>query len=83
MIRWQTQVGVGLGFGIALLVLAFVGSGMKRSSSGPLLSEHDGRLREVVIQYEPESKDIVVSTYRDFLRWLGSDVIVHVVAPLE
>ena len=49
-------------------ILALTGSPERRPPpSGPILSECDGQLRELVLQYEPSAKDIVVPVYRDFL----------------
>ena len=46
--------------------------------AGPVLPDCDGALRELVIQYVSSAVDIVAPTYRDFLRQLPADVIVHV-----
>ena len=43
------------------------------------MSECDGAIREIVIHYVPEAAEIVVPTYRDFLRQLPGDVVVRVV----
>jgi hypothetical protein len=55
--------------------------GTAASQSGPILSECDGRMRQVVIHYEPGAKDVVLTAYGDFLRALDPDVMVHVVCP--
>ena len=82
ILRWQTLVGglIGLLFGTA--ILALTGS-LERQPvpSGPILSECDGHLRELVLQYEPAAKNIVVPVYRDFLRALDPDVRIHLVCP--
>jgi hypothetical protein len=82
MLRWQTLAGIALGLGIAVGISSFVGNG-GASLSGPVLSEYDGHLRELVIQYEPSARDIVLPVYRQFLPLLESDVTVYVVAPSE
>lgn len=48
---------------------------------GPILSDCDGAIRELVIQYVPEAAGIVETTYRQFLRALPADVTVIVVCP--
>lgn len=48
--------------------------------SGPMLSECDGSIREIVIQYVAGA-DMVVPVYRDFLSQLPADVQVDVVCP--
>lgn len=84
MLRWQTCAGVALGLlaGAAVLTINDGGGGVQPPPpSGPILSECDGRLCELVIHYEPSAKGIVVPVYRDFLRALDRDVTVHVVCP--
>jgi hypothetical protein len=83
MLRWQTLVGVALGLvaGLAILTLTGGSRGRTAPSSGPILSECDGHLRELVIHYEPSAKAIVAAVYRDFLGALDSDITVHVVCP--
>jgi hypothetical protein len=81
MLRWQTLMGVVLGLGIAVGISSFVGNGGSAFVSGPVLSEYEGHLRELVIHYEPSAHDIVLPVYRQFLPLLESDVTVYVVAP--
>jgi len=90
MFRWQTITGMALGLlaGGAVLSIAGSGGGNGRntalktpSPAGPVLSECDGRLAELVIHYEPSAKDLVAKVYHDFLGALESDVRVHVVCP--
>ena len=82
MLRWQTIVGVIIGLVAASGILALTG-GQERAplQSGPILSECDGHLRELVLHYVPSAKEIVAPVYRDFLRALDSDVGVHIVCP--
>jgi hypothetical protein len=82
MFRWQNLLGVVLGLVAGFTFLALVGSGeRKRPPSGPILSECDGHFQELVIQYEPGSKEVVARPYREFLGALEDDVTVHVVCP--
>jgi len=82
MFRWQAIVGVMIGLVAGGAILALTGDpGRGPLSSGPILSECDGHLRELVLHYEPSAKEIVAPVYRDFLGGLGSDVGVHIVCP--
>ena len=82
MFRWQTWVGVVLGLMAGFLVVALLGGNGKPSAlTGPILSECDGRMRELVIQYEPSAREIVATAYHDFLGALDSGVTVYVVCP--
>src|SRR5512137_2272712 len=83
MFRWQTWVGVtiGLAIGLTILTLTSGGRGRKPLLSGPILSECDGHLRELVLHYEPSAKETVAAVYRDFLGALDNDITVHVVCP--
>jgi len=82
MFRWQTIVGVIIGLFAAGAILALTGGpGRGPLPSGPILSECDGHLRELVLHYEPSAKGIVAPVYRDFLGALDNDVGVHIVCP--
>ena len=82
MLRWQTMVGVIIGLVAGGAILALTGSPERRPvPCGPILSECDGHLRELVLHYEPSAKEIVAPVYRDFLGALDSDVRVHIVCP--
>lgn len=74
-------LGVILGLAAALLVMPLLGDESARAEStvGPVLSDCDGALHEVVIQYTTDSADIVIPPYRDFLGQLPEAVTVHVV----
>jgi len=50
-------------------------------ATGPMLSDCDGALREVVIHYLPEADAIVWKPYQEFLRQLPAGVRVHVICP--
>jgi hypothetical protein len=82
ILRWPAALGalIGLAGGLAILA-ATRGSLNDASASGPILSECDGRMRELVVHYEPAAREIVADAYRDFLGALESDVMVHVVCP--
>ena len=82
MLRWQTMVGVVIGLVVGGTILALRGGPTRGpAASGPILSECDGHLHELVLHYEPSAKEIVAPVYRDFLGGLDSDVRVHVVCP--
>jgi hypothetical protein len=82
MFRWQTLVGVIIGLAVGGGILALTGGpGRGPRPSGPILSECDGHLRELVLHYEPSAKGIVAPVYRDFLGALDSDVGVRIVCP--
>jgi hypothetical protein len=82
MFRWQTIVGVVIGLLTGGAILALTGGpGRAPLPSGPILSECDGHLNELVLHYEPGAKEIVAPIYRDFLGALDSDVGVHIVCP--
>lgn len=84
MPRWQSVVGVALGLLVGVVILTLAGGGGGKPMpppAGPILSECDGQLSELVMHYEPSARDSVVPVYRDFLGALASDVTVHVVCP--
>ena len=82
MFRWQTIVGMVIGLVAGGGILALTGSPERRPlPCGPILSECDGHLTELVLHYDPSAKETIAPIYRDFLGALGSDVGVHVVCP--
>ena len=82
MLRWQTLVGIILGLVGGAGILALTRSPQPTGTPcGPILSECDGHLRELVLHYEPTAKAIVAPIYRDFLRALDHEVTVHLVCP--
>jgi hypothetical protein len=79
---FRVPLGVALGLAASAVVLAILpggGSEQGNRQRGRLLSECDGAIRELVIHYVPEAADAIVPIYRDFLRQLPGDVLVHVV----
>jgi len=85
MQRWRIGLGVVIGLACAAIVLVVVGNRQVQApvqtNRGPVLSDCDGTIRDLVIHYVPDAERIVVPTYRDFLRQLPADVTVHVVCP--
>ncbi len=81
MIRWQTLMGIAVGLACGIAFLRLAEGNRPASAAGPILSECTGHFRELVIHYEPSAKDIVTTTYRDFLGALENDVTVRVVCP--
>ena len=82
--KFHMLLGVVLGLIASAGILSVYEGGVQRvprCDSGPLLSECDGRLREVVLHYTAEAAEVVVPTYHDFLRQLPANVTVDVVCP--
>ena len=81
--KWHVLLGVvlGLATSMGLLSVDHGRVGIAPQSAGPLLSDCDGTLRQVVMHYSAEAADVLVPTYRTFLRQLPVDVTVHVVCP--
>jgi len=79
---WQRNLGVVIGLIAAGAILSLTGNVRDpAASSGPILSECDGHMRELVLHYEPSSREVVSTVYRDFLRVLQADVIVNILCP--
>jgi hypothetical protein len=84
--RFHVLLGVGLGLAVSAAVLWLHDGGRGRAGgtpTGPLLSECDGALRRLVIQYAEGADDAVLPTYRSLLRQLPAGVEVCVVSPSE
>ena len=82
MFRWQTWVGMAVGFVAGLFILSMASTvPRKQPPTGPILSECDGALRELVIHYEPGAREMVTPVYREFLRALEPAITVHIVCP--
>lgn len=80
MLRWQTIAGVIVGILAGGTILALIHEPPRRET-GPVLPESSGRIRELVLHYEPQARGIVATAYREFLAQLDQDVTVHVVCP--
>jgi hypothetical protein len=83
--RFHILLGVAIGLAVSVGVLALSGGrrGPAAPESGPLLSECDGAVRRLVIHYADEEDDVVIPTYRSFLRQLPAGVEGLVVCPSE
>ncbi len=78
---WRIGLGIVVGLIAAGGIIAVEGIRSAPVRPGPVLSDCDGALREIVIQYVPRAAPIVQTTYAQFLRQLPEDVVVHVVCP--
>ena len=84
---WRLGAGVALGLAAALAFRAVDGPTRPRPADdalvrhGPVLSDCDGALRALVVQYVPEAAAIVDTAYRQFLGELPGDVVVYCVVP--
>ena len=84
---WRIRVGVVVGIAAAVAFGVMEGERTAHSKTvtlpahGPVLSDCDGAIRELVIQYVPEAAEIVETAYRQFLREFPASVTVHVVCP--
>jgi hypothetical protein len=76
-------MGIALGLCLATAVIGILDWCGHRTceSSGPLLPDCDGALQGLVVHYVPEAGSVVERAYREFLRQLPRDVVVHVVCP--
>jgi hypothetical protein len=73
-------VGICIGLVAAAVVLAMTHPAAKSIGPGPMLSECDGRIRSVAIQYVRGSS-FTVPVYRQFLSDLPRDVKVYAICP--
>ncbi len=78
-------VFIGLVLGVAILLALERGRTPppRWPEAGPLLSDCDGRMTELVIQYLSPSADICAPAYRAFLPLLPADVTVRVACPAQ
>jgi hypothetical protein len=82
--RFHALLGIGLGLVVSAAVLSLHDGGRGRGpAAGPLISECDGSLRRLVVQYAAGADDAVMPTYRSFFRQLPAGVEVCVVSPTE
>jgi hypothetical protein len=80
--RLHWPLGVIVGLVAALLLMPLFGGEDKpapEATVGPVLSDCDGAIRELVIQYTTDSTEIVSKPYQEFLSQLPVAVTVHVV----
>ncbi|MCZ7607880.1 MAG: agmatine deiminase family protein [Planctomycetota bacterium] len=78
--RLHWPLGVILGLVAALLAMPLLKSTPRAETTvGPVLSDCDGAMHELVIQYTSDSAEIVAAPFRDFLTQLPKAVTVHVV----
>jgi Porphyromonas-type peptidyl-arginine deiminase len=73
-------VGICIGLVAAAVVLSMTGRAGQSTEYGPMLSECDGRIRSVAIQYVRGSA-FAVPVYRQFLGVLPRDVKVYALCP--
>ncbi len=80
---WQVRRGVLIGAIIGAIAVAVAGWAPRGTGNErrPVISDCDGAIREIVIQYVPDAASIVTAPYRDFLGALPAHVTVHVVCP--
>lgn len=82
LFRKEILIGVPLGLLTGFAALGLINrSARPAAANGPILSECDGAMRELVIQYEPGARGVVHNVYPEFLKSLGSNVLVHAVCP--
>lgn len=81
--RFRVPLGVLLGLVASAAVLSAIdgtgGGSPAGEQPGPLLSDCEGSIRELVVHYVSEGAGVVGPTYRDFFRQLPAEVTVHVV----
>jgi len=81
MRRFPQILGIAIGLCAAVIVISTIsGKQNTTSSSAPVMSECDGDLKELVIQYV-RGAGAVLPVYHQFLPLLSSDVTVHAVCP--
>ena len=78
--RYVPVMGICIGLVAAAFVLAMTGERQIRVVNGPMISECDGRIRSIAIQYVRGSR-FAVPVYQQFLGALPSDVTVYVLCP--
>ena len=80
---WRVRWGVIAGVCAAAVVIAAEHTRGRGAAvgGGALVSDCDGAIEELVIQYVPEAAEAVATAYAEFLSQLPGDVTVHVVCP--
>jgi len=83
-IPWKASpprlLGICIGLLAAAIVLAMTDGRQTLAISGPIISECDGRIRSIAIQYV-RGADFAAPVYRQFLGELPADVTVYAVCP--
>lgn len=86
MIPTKPILGIACGLLLATLLLPVSrsgsSSGLASPSPGPILSECDGALRELVIHYVPDAP-FALTAYQSFLPQLPAGVTVYAVCPTQ
>jgi hypothetical protein len=73
--RYYVLLGVALGLAVSAGILWLrAGGNRPEPTTGPVLSECDGALRRLVIHYTEGADEVVMPTYRGFLRQLPGGV---------
>src|SRR5512133_870602 len=81
MIRWPHITGILAGAILGAGLLRLAGGDARDQASGSILSECDGHLRDLVIQYECSAREVSLPVYRQLLPRLEPEVTVRVVCP--
>jgi len=81
-IRAPAVLGAGLGLAAAMLVLGYASMQRAPQLGSPMLSDHGGPIRAVVMQYARGS-DFVAPVYRQYLQWQTADFTVYLACPAE
>src|SRR3989442_252451 len=81
MLSFLRILGIVIGISAAALVLSRVGGRQNPiAPTGPMISECDGAIREIVIQYV-HGAESVLPVYQDFFPQLSPETIVNVACP--
>jgi len=81
MTRFQQRaIGILIGLALAGAALGLLSRPGRGTPRGTVLSECDGALKVLVIQYV-QGADFAIPVYRDFLRQIGPGILVHVACP--
>ncbi len=83
---WRRILGTMIGLAVFAGVVLGIGRlrpqpAVQTAVTGPLLSDCDGPIHELVIHYLPEADGIALTAYQEFLRQLPANVRVQVVCP--
>jgi hypothetical protein len=83
---WRSPMAIGVALGLAAAIgILLINDGGRDSSAGPargpLLSECDGALRQLVIHYTADAADVILPTYKAFLSQVPEGVTVRAVCP--